>query len=30
MVDTTWKAVERYVENQGKTMNEPQQLNLLT
>lgn len=25
-----WKAVERYVANQGKTMNLPQQLQLLT
>jgi len=25
-----WKAVERYVANQGKTMNTPQQLHLLT
>ena len=25
-----WKAVERYVANQGKTMGEPQQLRLLT
>ncbi len=25
-----WKAVERYVANQGKTMNTPQQLQLLT